>query len=74
MTFFKGSVPVEILSGNLGIWIMLIGMMICGVCGGKIGKMLNRRLSSETVDKLFIILCLVIMLLCVWNIFTKSGI
>ena len=52
---------------------MLIGMMICGIYGGKVGKKLNKKLPTETVDKLFVILIIVIMALCVWNIYTKLG-
>ena len=75
MTFAKGSVPTEFFQqGNTGIWIMLIGMMICGVYGGILGKKINKKLSSETVDKLFIFLIFVIMALCVWNAVTKLGV
>ena len=50
---------------------MLIGMMICGVYGGIVGKKINKKIPTSTVDKLFIILIFVIMGLCVWNIYTK---
>lgn len=75
MTFAKGSVPSEFYTpGNTGIWIMLIGMMLCGVYGGVLGKKINKKMPSETVDKLFIFLIFVIMALCVWNAVTKLGI
>lgn len=74
MTFIKGNVPAEILSFDIGLWIMLVGMMICGIYGGKIGKTYNKKLSTKTVDKLFIFLCVVIMLLCVFNALTKFNI
>ena len=74
MTFISHNAPVEILSFDIGIWIMLIGMIICGICGGKIGKTVQRKLSSQTVDQLFNILCVIIMLLCVYNALTKLNI
>ncbi len=75
MTFIKGGVPQEFMTpGNSGIWIMLIGMMICGIYGGVIGKKINKKLPSETVDKLFVFLIYVIMGLCIFNTLTKFGI
>ncbi len=74
MTFVKGNVPTALYQDvDPGLWVMLIGMMLCGIYGGKVGKTLNKKLPSETVDKLFIILIVVIMALCVWNIYTKLG-
>lgn len=74
MTFVKGNVPTALYQDvDLGLWVMLIGMMICGVYGGIVGKKINKKMPSETVDKLFIILILVIMALCAWNIYTKLG-
>ncbi|MEH2931172.1 sulfite exporter TauE/SafE family protein [Candidatus Ventrimonas sp. KK005] len=72
VTFLKGSVPEALYQDvDPGLWIMLIGMMICGVYGGIIGKKINKKIPTSTVDKLFIILIFVIMGLCVWNIYTK---
>ena len=74
MTFVKGNVPTALYRDvDPGLWVMLIGMMLCGIYGGKIGKKLNKKLPTETVDKLFVILIFVIMALCVWNIYTKLG-
>ena len=74
MTFVKGNVPTALYQDvDPGLWVMLIGMMICGIYGGKVGKKLNKKLPTETVDKLFVILIIVIMALCVWNIYTKLG-
>lgn len=74
MTFIQGGVPADFYSGsNPGIWIMLIGMMLCGVFGGILGKKINKKMPTQTVDKLFIFLILVIMALCVWNAYTKFG-
>lgn len=73
MTFIQGGVPTELIQGDIGLWTMLIGMMICGVCGGILGKKINKKIPSSTVDKLFIGLIIVIMALCVWNVYTKFG-
>ena len=62
MTFVKGNVPTALYQDvDPGLWVMLIGMMLCGIYGGKVGKTLNKKLPSETVDKLFIILIVVII-------------
>lgn len=74
MTFVQGSVPKALYQEvNPGLWVMMIGMMLCGVFGGIIGKKINKKIPSTTVDKLFIILIYVIMALCCWNIYTKFG-
>lgn len=72
MTFLKGSIPSEFfVSGNIGIWIMLVGMMLCGIYGGILGKKINKKIPSETVDKLFILSIALILLLCLYNAVTK---
>ena len=45
----------------------LILMILGGIGGGIIGKSVSRRLSGTTVDKLFIALQSVIILICVYN-------
>lgn len=71
-TFVKGGVPkgfyVDI---DMGLYVMLIGMMLCGIYGGIVGKKINKKIPSESVDKLFIVLMIVIMALCVWNAYSK---
>lgn len=42
-------------------------MILGGVGGGIFGKSISRRLSSATVDKLFVALQTVIILICVYN-------
>ena len=74
VTFTKGSVPEAFYKDvDPGIWVMLIGMMLCGVYGGIVGKKINKKIPTSTVDKLFVILICVIMGLCCWNIYTKLG-
>lgn len=71
-TFIQGSVPSGFYeSSNLGLWVMLIGMIVCGIVGGYIGKKINKKISNETVDKLFLFLLIVIMLLCGYNAYKK---
>ena len=74
MTFVSNSVPQEILAFDIKLWIMMIGMIICGICGGILGKRVNKKLSSQNIDKLFNILCVVIMGLCVFNALSKFNI
>lgn len=74
MTFVKGNVPTALYRDvDMGLWVMLLGMMLCGVYGGIVGKKINKKMPTETVDKLFIGLIVVIMALCCWNIYTKLG-
>lgn len=72
MTFISGSVPSEFYqTGNTSIWIMLVGMMICGVSGGIIGKKINKKLDTKKLDFLFVLLIYVILALSVYNMITK---
>ena len=74
VTFTKGSVPEAFYKDvDPGLWVMLIGMMLCGVYGGIVGKKINKKIPTSTVDKLLVILICVIMGLCCWNIYTKLG-
>lgn len=59
-TVLAGSVPAFRLTELL---LMAAG----GIVGGIVGKAVSRRLSGETVDKLFIGLLAIIMLICVYN-------
>lgn len=71
-TFAKGGVPKGFyVDVDMGLYVMLIGMMICGIYGGIVGKKINKKIPSESVDKLFVILMIVIMALCVWNAYSK---
>lgn len=71
-TFVKGGVPTGFyVDIDMGLYLMLIGMMLCGIYGGVIGKKINKKIPSESVDKLFVILMIVIMALNVWNAYSK---
>lgn len=56
-----GSVPDFALS-------MLVLMVICGITGGICGRAMNKKISTSTVDKLFIGLMVVIILINIYNI------
>ncbi len=43
-------------------------MVVCGILGGVAGRAVNKRIDSERVDKLFIGLMVVIILINVYNI------
>ena len=48
-------------------WLMLLLMVSGGVLGGMLGHKFNEKLSAKQVDKLFIALLVVIVLICVYN-------
>lgn len=47
--------------------LALILMVTGGVAGGIVGRWLNRRMDNRAVDKLFIVLMSVIILICLFN-------
>ena len=47
---------------------LIAGMVACGILGGVAGRAMNKRIDSERVDKLFIGLMVVIILINVYNI------
>ena len=49
------------------IWLLVL-MALGGICGGICGRALNKKIKDETVDKLFIGLMVVIILINVYNI------
>lgn len=50
--------------------LLLVGMILCGMCGSTIGRKINAKISNETVDRLFSILMCVIIGICFYNIGT----
>ena len=40
---------------------------ICGIGGGIVGRMLNRRMDNRAGDRLLMVLMGVIVLICVYN-------
>ncbi len=61
-TAVTGSFPTVPLS-------VLAGMVLCGILGSEAGRHLNRRLSEAGVSKLFETVMILIMGICVYNIF-----
>ena len=61
MSLLKGSIPAfEPL--------MLVVMVAAGVIGGNLSSRLHKRLSSETTDRLFSALLVLIILICCYNL------
>ncbi len=53
---------------------VLIVMMVCGILGGMIGRVWNKKVEEDVVDKLFIGMMILIMLINVYNIYSFMGI
>lgn len=47
---------------------LFIGMVICGILGGIVGRKINSRIDEKTVQKLFIGIMVVIILINIYNI------
>jgi len=73
LTIVDNSIPNEFFAMNIDIWIILLGMIACGIYGGILGKKLNKKLSTKKVDQLFLILIYIILGLCIYNTVTKFG-
>lgn len=61
-TIAKGDVPPYKLS-------VLVLMIVCGIAGGLLGNVINKKLNHEKVDKLFGGVLFVIACISVYNIF-----
>ena len=48
-------------------WAVLALMVLGGVCGGIVGRMANKKLNDQTVDKLFIGIMVVIIAISLYN-------
>ena len=71
-TFVQGGVPKALYENvDPGLYVMLVGMIFCGIYGGIIGKKINKKIPAASVDRLFIGLIVVILGLCVWNAYSK---
>lgn len=49
--------------------VILILMVFCGIAGGLVGTRINGKIKDAAVDKLFMILLVVIVLICIYNIY-----
>ena len=64
-TLISGSVPEFSL--------LALVLMVCGgIGGGMIGRKLNKKLDNRAVDKLFVALMAVIILISLWNAYQYS--
>ena len=61
MSIVKGSIPAFDP-------LMLVVMVAAGVIGGNVSSRLHKRLSTETTDKLFAALLVVIICICCYNL------
>lgn len=52
--------------------LMLVFMVLCGIGGGMLGRSVNQKLPAKHVDRLFIGLMVVIMLICIYNVCNYS--
>lgn len=66
MTLITGTVPEFTV-------ITLVLMVIGGILGGMIGRKLNKRLESRTVDRLFIGLMALIILISCYNVWQYAA-
>jgi len=53
--------------------IVLVGMILCGLTGSAIGRIINAKIASDVVDKLFMGLMCVIILICCYNMYQFIG-
>ena len=61
-TLMTGTVP------EFGIGLLVL-MVAGGIFGGVVGRVVNKRIEADTVNRLFIGLMVIIMLICVYNIY-----
>lgn len=64
------SLLMTILGGNLPevIWVVLIGMVICGVVGSEVGGRINKKLTEKSATVLFEFAMILVMGICCYNI------
>lgn len=49
--------------------VLFSAMVFCGIMGGVVGRRINKKIASQTVNKLFLGLLVVIMGVCCYNFF-----
>lgn len=50
-------------------WGLLLCMVAAGIAGAALGRIFNKKLDSRKVDRLFCILIVIILIICVYNFF-----
>lgn len=53
--------------------MLLVLMVISGIGGGMAGRTINKKIDSDTVDKLFVGLMVVLILINIYNIYRFVG-
>jgi hypothetical protein len=53
--------------------LLLFGMILCGILGAMAGRAINKKIDDAIVDKLFILLMGVIILINVYHTFKYLG-
>lgn len=53
---------------DFGITVLLV-MVVGGICGGICGRALNSKMEEKTVDRLFVVLMLFMILINIYNIY-----
>ena len=48
--------------------MMIVGMGCCGILGGIVGQKLNRKVDEKFLDVLFLLMMVVIMGICAFNV------
>ena len=64
------SLMMSVVKGNIPAFdpLMLVVMVAAGIMGGNVAAKLRKSLSTETTDKLFSALLVVIILICCYNL------
>ena len=63
-SIFNTLVTKTVPEFETGLFVLMTGM---GILGGAIGRVVNRKIDGDTVNRLFICMMLIIMLICVYN-------
>lgn len=61
-TFVIKTVPTY---DSLGLIFMIIG----GIAGGFLGSTISKKLSNKGVDKIFSVVLVIILMICIYNFF-----
>ncbi len=63
------NLAVTLLSRSIPVFdpVVLVLMIAGGILGGILGRQINKKIESNTVDRLFIGLLLVIICICIYN-------
>ena len=73
--FCQGANLLTTVAGGIPAfsWPTPLLMMLGGVLGGVFGRMINKRIDNSTVEKLFLAMMVLIILICVYNAWQYSA-